>query len=50
MKKTGWRFWQERVIQEEYTKPEIAENHRRKKMEQINRKYQGFYLPKISRK
>ncbi|SFM27581.1 hypothetical protein [Salibacterium qingdaonense] len=39
MNKASWKLWQKEVIREDYTKPEMSESLRRKRIEQVNRKY-----------
>ncbi|MGY4690755.1 hypothetical protein [Salibacterium sp. K-3] len=44
MNEAAWKLWQKQVIREDYTKPEMSETLRRKRMEQVNRKYRSNRL------
>ncbi|GAE37084.1 hypothetical protein [Halalkalibacter akibai] len=44
MTKKNWQAWQKEVLYEEYVKPDLSEQNLRKKLEQINKKYQNISI------
>ncbi|WP_017729113.1 hypothetical protein [Halalkalibacterium ligniniphilum] len=50
MTNTDWKDWQKQVLHEEYVKPELLEEKLKKKMEEVNRKYNPNYYSVITNK
>ncbi|MCL7749438.1 hypothetical protein [Halalkalibacter alkaliphilus] len=38
-----WTEWQKKVIYEEYVAPDLDEEKLKKKIEEVNKKYNGFH-------
>ncbi len=45
-----WKDWQKQVLYDEYVKPELLEERLKKKMEEVNKKYNLHHLSALGNK